>query len=271
MNVQENVSVFVCGAQKGGTTSLYAHFLEHPDLQDPDEKEIHFFDDETIDWHDPCYDLLHARFDGSAGARLRYDITPIYQFWPDSLRRIADYNPDAKLIFLFRDPYERALSHWAMEFARHAEDLDFRRAIREGRDRLSNLPRNAPAWREYSYLERGLYGEQIERALQLFPAGQMLFLRSEGLRDDYMTTLKAIQDFLGISPFPDTGPKREHQRYATPGTGKTGPDDLALIAKFVASDLDKFCQLSGLDTSGWPTRNAISPVQSSVIEMALSA
>ncbi|WP_395337628.1 sulfotransferase (plasmid) [Novosphingobium sp. BL-8H] len=271
MNVQENVSVFVCGAQKGGTTSLYAHFLEHPDLQDPNEKEIHFFDDETVDWHDPCYDLLHARFDGPAGARLRYDITPIYQFWPNALSRIAEYNPDAKLIFLFRDPYERALSHWAMEFARRAENLDFRRAIREGRNRLSDLPRNAPAWREYSYLERGLYGEQIEKALQLFPADQMLFLRSEDLRDDHVTTLKSIEEFLGISPFPDTGPKREHRRYATPETSGAGPDDLALIARFVALDLEKFSQLSGLDISGWPTRNAMGTTRAPVIEMALSA
>ena len=252
----DKVSVFVCGAQKSGTTSLYAHFLEHPELQSPDRKEIHFFDDEATNWAEPDYERLHDHFAGPANGRLRYDITPIYQFWPDALDRIAAYNPDAKLIFLFRDPFERALSHWAMEFARNDEHLDFRQAIRDGRERLRDLPRNAPAWRVFSYLERGLYGQQVTAALRLFSRQQLLFLRAEDLRDDHAATLEHIRLFLGISPFPDTGPKREHGRYATPGAKGAGAEDLEHVANFVAADMECFKQLSGLDISKWPTQSS---------------
>lgn len=250
----EKISVFVCGVQKGGTTSLHSHFDEHRDLQNPREKEIHFFDDETVNWADPDYGRLHSYFSDPAGSRLRCDITPIYQFWPESLHRIALYNPLAKLIFLFRDPFERALSHWAMEYARGAENLDFASAIREGRQRLAGLPRTSPKWRVFSYLERGLYGQQVAEAKRYFSDSQLLFLRSEDLRNDHASALKQIQQFLGISAFPDTGAKRAHGRYATPGTAEPTEADLALVAEFVVADMQKFTEICGLDVSSWPTQ-----------------
>ncbi|MGH6848408.1 MAG: hypothetical protein ACREC0_13525, partial [Methylocella sp.] len=112
------VSIFVCGVQKGGTTSLHAHFREHPALSPPNRKEIHFFADETQDWAAPDYTALHSFFATEDGDRFRFDVTPIYIFWPPSIERIRAYNPSAKLIFLFRDPFERAWSQWCMEYAR---------------------------------------------------------------------------------------------------------------------------------------------------------
>ena len=261
----ELISVFVCGAQKGGTTSLFNYFCEHPDLQAPDRKELHFFDNEGVDWANPDYERLHGHFAERAGSRLRFDITPIYSFWPDALERIAAYNPLAKLIFLFRDPYERAVSHWAMEFGRGSENLDFSHAIREGRARLDGLPRSADPWRVFSYLERGRYGEQVERALRFFPKDNLLFLRSEDLRDDHSATLEKISHFLGIGPFPEVAPKREHGRYPTDGAVGPGPDDLAYVAKFVAADLQHFKDLSQLDITNWPTQKPVPATNSAPV------
>jgi hypothetical protein len=100
--MHKRISIFGCGVQKCGTTSLYAHFCEHPALSPPSRKEIHFFDDETNDWAAPDYRALGAFFASNDGDRLRFDITPIYSFWPPSMQRISAYNPAAKLIFLFR-------------------------------------------------------------------------------------------------------------------------------------------------------------------------
>ena len=84
-----------------------------------------------------------------------------------------------------------------------------------------------------------------------FPVEQVLFLRSEDLRDNHVATLARIAKFLGLSPFPDTGPKRVH----------IGPDatilsmpteaDRALIAGFVRDDLRDFAKLTDLDISAW--------------------
>ena len=244
-------SIFICGAQKGGTTSLDAYFREHGSLSPPIAKEIHFFDDETHDWINPDYSSLERWFREDEGTRPRYDATPIYGFWPPSLGRIRSYNPAAKLVFIFRDPFSRAWSHWCMEYARQDENLEFAEAIRGGRRRMDGLPECASERRIYSYVERGLYAEQLRRALSLFPREQMLFLRSEDLRANHAKTLGQVSAFLGIEPFADAKPKLENHRPNIRYPSLPSEADCAHIASLVSDDLQEFSKLTGLDVSGW--------------------
>ena len=251
--VNKLISVFVCGVQKGGTTSLYAHFREHPALSPPSQKELHFFDDECRNWDRPGYADILAYFPADDGDRLRFDITPIYCFWPPALARIRDYNPQAKLIYLFRDPFERAWSQWCMEFARNAETLPFAEAIREGRKRMQGLAPLADERRVYTYVERGFYGEQVRRALAHFSRGQLLFLRSRDFWNDHVRTLARISEFLGIPPFPDTGPKWEFRQAEGPFPSEPTEADRVLISELTRPDIREFAALTGLNVADWPT------------------
>ncbi|MDP8916351.1 MAG: hypothetical protein M3M95_03950 [Pseudomonadota bacterium] len=62
MAAVEQVSFLVAGVQKGGTTALFSYLDEHPGLNMAPEKEVHFFDDETVDWVRPDYRAFHVRF-----------------------------------------------------------------------------------------------------------------------------------------------------------------------------------------------------------------
>lgn len=245
------ISIFVCGAQKAGTTSLDSYLREHGGLSSPVEKEIHFFDDEIRDWANPDYSSLERWFNPDEGTRPRYDATPIYGFWPPSLERIRSYNPKAKLVFLFRDPFCRAWSHWCMEYARRDESLEFAEAIRIGRRRMDGLPECASERRIFSYVERGLYAEQLRRALLLFSREQMLFLRSEDLKADHVRTLRKISSFLDIQPFAAIEPKAENHRPNIHYPSLPSEADRAHIASLVSDDLREFSKLTGLDVSGW--------------------
>jgi hypothetical protein len=247
------VSIFVCGVQKGGTTSLFGYFCEHPSLSNPHRKELHFFDDETIDWLLPEYSILDSFFPPRDGDKLRFDVTPIYSFWPPSISRIRAYNPAAKLILLFRDPLDRAWSHWCMEYARGTETLPFAEAIRAGRKRMAGAAPLAPGRRVYSYVERGLYAEQVRRVLSLFPREQVLFLRSQDLLDDHCATLARIATFAGLSPFPETGPKRERPQPYIAAPLSATKEDRAYLASLLRDDVCAFAQLTGLDVADWAT------------------
>jgi hypothetical protein len=250
--MDKRISIFVCGVQRGGTTSLYAHLREHSALSPPSVKEIHFFDNETLDWAKPDYAPLDSYFASNEGERQRFEATPIYAFWSPSLRRIHAYNPAAKLIFLFRDPFERAWSQWQMEYERGDETLSFATAIREGRRRMDGLPLLAPERRVYSYIERGFYAEQVMRALTYFSRDQMLFLRSQDLYCDHVGTLKRIADFLRIEPFLDAAPKWENRRPKTFRFSAPNKADKAHVADLLRENVRAFSASTGLKVSDWP-------------------
>jgi hypothetical protein len=243
------MGVFIGGVQKGGTSALHAYLARHPDLCPPPCKELHFFDDETRDWRWPCGGALNRL--APADGRLRFEATPITLFWPGALERIVAYNPWARLILIFRDPVERAWSHWCMEYARGVETLPFARAIREGRSRLAGLPPWADERRLFSYVERGAYGAQLAHALTLLPRRQMLLLRSQDLADDPDGTLARVRDFLGIAPFGSVKPLRENGRPAMIWPALPVEADRALIMAELGGDLALFARLSGLDVAGW--------------------
>ena len=197
MTSPPRVTFMIVGVQKGGTTALFDYLGDHTDIALSDTKEVHFFDDDTHDWARPDYTVYHAHFP-PADPRPCGEATPIYSYWPNSLERIRAYNPAMRLIMVLRDPVERAWSHWRMEYSRRAETEPFAWCIREGRQRLFA----ADPWghhREYSYVERGFYGAQMEQLLALYPRDQILVLTSEGLRDSPAATLDGVRRFLGLS------------------------------------------------------------------------
>jgi len=251
------VNFVIAGVQKGGTTALFDYLSEMGDVALSRVKETHFFDDDARGWAAPDYTDYHALFDDPAAAprprpkeprRPRGEATPIYLYWPNALERICAYNPAMRLIVLLRDPVERAWSHWRMERARGVEAHPFAWCIREGRMRLfENDVQNRP-WgvhREFSYVERGFYGEQLERLFGLFPPRQVLVLRSESLRDDPAATLGAVRAFLGLRKLKTPLAAREVFVGPEVEDSELTAEDAAFLRALYARDQARLADLAG--------------------------
>jgi hypothetical protein len=245
------LDVIVGGVQKGGTTSLAGILAAHRSLAAPSRKELHVFDNEKLDWRNPALSDYGKFFAKRTAGQLRFEVTPIYLFWPPSPIRIREHNPSAKLIFLFRDPIERAFSHWRMETRRNAETLSFSAAIREGRERMKrDFPLDTP-WRVFSYVERGFYADQIERLFAVFPREQILLLRSQDLMDHPATTMSTIAHFIGIEPFGSTDGRIDH---VSPEDGyQIAKSDVAYLRDVFRKDCERFATVSGLRIDDWLT------------------
>jgi hypothetical protein len=244
MSLDPRVDFIVIGAQKAGTTALFDYLADEPGVALSREKEVHFFDDESMDWARPDYDAYHASFPAPDG-RVRGEATPIYIYWPNALKRIRAYNPAMRLILLLRDPVERAWSHWRMEYARRVETRPFSWCIREGRQRLFD----AEPWghhREFSYVERGFYGEQVERLLALFPRDQILIQQADDLRTDPSHVLGAVRAFLGLPAGPDVSPRAVHVGREMDYGGGLEAEDIAHLRQVYAQNTERLRALTGI-------------------------
>lgn len=151
---------FCVGAQKGGTGWLYEQLRFHPDFWMPPLKELHYFDrlwrspravskaegriaaarEMARDERDlrflelmeaeaqrPEIDLdKYAELFSGKGLLLSGDITPGYStLEAEMIERIVRRFPEAKVVFLARDPVARAWSHLSM-WVRHGTIEPFR-------------------------------------------------------------------------------------------------------------------------------------------------
>jgi len=191
------------GVQRGGTTSLYNYLMDHPDIEKGLKKETYFFSDHFHRGFEWYQELFPEGISGEA--------TPYYAIHPLVPARIRAMLPNVKLIMLLRDPVERAWSHYKYEVAQKCELLSFEEALDEEERRIrgeeSKIKANplykSPSLFCHSYLKKGRYVEQLERWLNVFPAEQMLILKSEDLFIHHKIADQAYQsvlDFIGVEP-----------------------------------------------------------------------
>ncbi len=233
----------VIGAQKAGTSSLYVYLQQQDEIEMSKKKELHFFDDDKINWTQPCYEIYHKEFSATSTQK-KGEITPFYMYDERCMNRIAKYNPNIKLIILLRNPIERAFSQYKMSVhVNKKETQDFSWCIREGRNRIRN---NELSNHIYSYVERGFYGKQISYIYSRFPKNQVLVLKTTDLELDPIKTITTICQFLNIN-FTSLKQQQIHENISLAPQSKMKQEDYDLLIKIYKHDdllLKNLCGVS---------------------------
>jgi hypothetical protein len=172
----------IIGSQKCGTTALHAYLQRHPEVAMSRPKELDYFIAELnlekgIEWY-------RERFD--EGARVRGESSPNYTAYPvfDGVpERMAEVLPDAKLIFMVRDPVDRARAGYYHQYSNRTESRPMREAILD---------------ESRGHIARSKYHLQLTRFLERYPMERVLLLEQEELRDDRRETLRRVYRFLGV-------------------------------------------------------------------------
>ena len=162
------------------------------------------------------------------------------------MERIWKYNSKIKLLILLRNPADRAFSHWNMQRDRSLESLDFLAAVQEEKNRAREaMPFQL---RKFSYVGRGFYAEQIERALRYFPREHVKVIKSEYFRREPRQTLDAVCNFIGVEPLKNLN---NVETGSTPYARKMTRGERQYLVDLYKSDIDRLEKLLGWDCSDW--------------------
>ncbi|MBZ5739241.1 sulfotransferase [Nocardioides sp. GBK3QG-3] len=252
----------IAGTQKAGTSSLSKLLDRHPQIVRAPRKEMHFFDNESLDWERPDYSSYEV-----APLRPRHrlvgDATPLYLWWPQALERIRAYNPDMKFIVLFRDPIERLFSQWQMVLNRWPDQAPswstfLTRFAPDGLEDRIPPKTNVHAYRMQSGVVRGYYGAQLERGYEMFGRERFHVVEFRHFVSDHGPVVDAITDFLGIQRYREQ-PALPHALPGKPAVADSAPtaDDIAALAERYRDDFALFERLSGLELGAWPLRQIL--------------
>jgi hypothetical protein len=191
--------LIVIGGMKCGTSALHYYLDLHPEIYMSKPKELNFFADEPAlgplaredipllqrtrgNWHRGCA-WYASHF--PADAPVRGESSPLYTapWFPRVAERMASLVPEAKLLFLVRDPVERAVSHYVHNLAAGRE--------RRGLGAALGAPHSP-------YVERSRYGAALESFACHFPAASILVLTREDLLLRRRETIRAAYGFAGV-------------------------------------------------------------------------
>jgi hypothetical protein len=188
----------VIGAQKSGTGTLYHHLRDHPQVYVSTVKEPDFFTAEpggrrSWEWYRELFRPGAERPQVCAlgEASTSYTMYPAIRGVPE---RIAAALPDAKLVYLVRDPVDRMRSAY-----RHAVSVGEERRPVE------------VALHDPRYADVSRYALQLGRYLRCFDRERILVMQAERLFADPVGTMRRVFAFLDVDPeVPLSQPDRRH-------------------------------------------------------------
>ena len=190
-------NLVVIGAQKCGTSVLHHYLGLHPEISMSRHKELNFFIAER-NW-DHGSEWYRAQFDPRAS--VRGESSPNYTAYPHHAgvpERMHSLVPDARLVYLVRDPIDRIAAHWVHNYAKRREKGDIAATVMHPNT---------------TYVLRSQYFMQLRQFLNHFPDNRILVLDQADLRNRRLETLRSVFSFVGVDPeFQDPGFTRERHR-----------------------------------------------------------
>lgn len=232
------VNLFIVGAQKAGTSALHNYLVKHNKVIGGVKKEINYFNHEEN--YQKGYKWYHKNFKAPLFYKSKYiyiDSTPQYLNNELISNKIYNYNSNAKIVILLREPVSRAYSAWNMykQFSKlslkEKEGLIDRHICNKDKEKFKNFINQIPfpKFDEYvnfelnenklmdyypNILKRGMYYNQVKEYVVTFGMDNILIIESDFFKDNRIEVVKNVLSFLKISEisFQDNDLKDVHSR-----------------------------------------------------------
>ena len=196
----------IIGGAKSGTTSLFAHLVEHPNIIPGSMKEMFFF--QYLSNNKTSFYRSH--FPIKRKNLITCDSTSSYFVHPLIPARVHKLLPSVKLIVVLRNPVERAYSefHYTVTLGSELTE-NFEDVIKSELKRIE-IGNKKPELKientnykhfTFSHLRDGLYAQHLERWLKFFSKEQLLVLHTKDLYTNLDQTLAETFEFLNLPKY----------------------------------------------------------------------
>ena len=196
--MQNKPNLFIIGASKCGTTSLWNMLNTHPEVFMSTPKEPVFFSFSNFYERLVEYEKLFAKV---SNEKVIGEASPIYSettLIPQIPERIYNFNPNAKIIYIVRDPIERLKSvwrqtlhtgHWHKQVYKNSCDVEVPLMPKKFIKAVYNYP---------PYLEATKYWTHLNNYKEYFEDKNILLLFFEDLKNNPKSVYSSICSFLNI-------------------------------------------------------------------------
>ncbi len=264
---------FIAGAPKCGTSALYFYLRQHPNIYMPQRKEPHHF---ATDLQRPTYvrdrDAYLGLFAESGAQHTRLgEASVMYLYSHEAIKNIHAFNPDARILVMFRDPVQMIASlHSQLLYTFEESEPDLGRAWALQSDRAGghHIPETSLEPTLLQYAAVASFADQLERVWSIFPKEQVKVLFHDDLKK---STLDVYMQALGHLELPSDG------RTEFPRINENKIHRSRLLARFlqrpprIASVAKKMLGLGGRDLAGRLSRKLSKPTKRVPISEELEA
>jgi Sulfotransferase family len=224
------------GAQKCATTWLHDTLARHPDIAFPAGKEVHYWnrpDDRSINW----YAQLFAN-----SSKVNGEITPAYALLPlTTIQQIHASFPDLRLIYLIRNPAERAWSSARMALGR-AEMLHSDASDQWFIDHFKSQ----------GSLARGDYEACIARWRSVFPSNRIHIVKYESIQADPVGVANRCLAHLSLQAFFSPEDSVQLKTHVLRGDGfELRPSLRSTLSSIYTRQIESLALYLGEDLSDW--------------------
>lgn len=210
------VDAMIGGAEKAGTTSLGAYLGQHPKIlshfdseRSPGKNEFAVFDRERSD-RGAGFEETFLDYFGRPAAPDELVLAKYVRLLhvPHVAEALRNHNPSCKLIFILRNPVDRAYSSFWYQRWRGAEDAQsFEEAVQK-----EQLRSREGEWAPHRmYLGKGRYIDHLQRLADMFGREQLYVLLLDDLKQDPQEAVDGVCAFLALDSYALVGVERRNQ------------------------------------------------------------
>lgn len=191
------------GAQKGGSSALYKFICAHPDVVRAFVKEPHYFSGK---FHEKTLSWYKAQFPIKSTGQLVGEASPSYCTHPLAPKRIKELIPDVKLLFIVRNPVDRAVSNYFHSKRYGSEELEiadaFKRPLADFESEYQKMATedgyHSSTYNRFGYLHKGLYAYHLKKWYEYFSPEQLLIVENNDLQTRPKDVYAEVCSFLGL-------------------------------------------------------------------------